>query len=439
MPRAIRPGIALLFLNCALAAVTFMLAERGALHLASLQVYDSFLRSATPPATPNGAGVAAVVDIDEHSLAALGQWPWPRTVLAQLAQAAYAAGARVIAFDILFAEPDRTSPAAYETWLVRQHGPQATRGGIPDAARDHDLLFADALRALPTVTGCALAWDESENASAPSPLPPGLAMQWAPGSEAAAQGILPPTSRVVAPIPALLSAAPVGSTSIMADADGSARGIPLIQPYAGHMYPGLALAAFLRAQDAPPEIHGIVRAGGDLELTVNDISIPLDRQGNMMIRHTVSPGSIPVFSASQVLRGTLPPGALAGRVVFIGTSALGLADRHRTPLSPAASGVMIHAAALDTLWSGAFIQRPAWTPGAQMLLLLATAIWLTCCAAVPAPAGRLCAALAWGAGLYLAAGWLFTTQSIFLSPCPALLTLGLGTFLLMALHRRRAN
>ena len=52
-----------------------------------------------------------IVDIDDESLAKLGQWPWPRTLLAQLVANLANAGAAVIAFDAVFAEPDRTSPA----------------------------------------------------------------------------------------------------------------------------------------------------------------------------------------------------------------------------------------------------------------------------------------------------------------------------------------
>ena len=51
-----------------------------------------------------------IVDIDEKSLEALGQWPWPRTVIAELLVKLQKAGAAAVAFDILFAEPDRTSP-----------------------------------------------------------------------------------------------------------------------------------------------------------------------------------------------------------------------------------------------------------------------------------------------------------------------------------------
>src|ERR1700675_4408811 len=51
-----------------------------------------------------------IVDIDEKSLAKLGQWPWPRTRIADLVTNLTKLGAVVIAFDIVFSEPDRLNP-----------------------------------------------------------------------------------------------------------------------------------------------------------------------------------------------------------------------------------------------------------------------------------------------------------------------------------------
>ena len=67
-----------------------------------------------------------IVDIDEESLAAYGQWPWPRTRIAQLVDAITNAGAAAIAFDIMFPEPDRMSPKEY----------MATLSGIDAPVRD---------------------------------------------------------------------------------------------------------------------------------------------------------------------------------------------------------------------------------------------------------------------------------------------------------------
>ncbi|MBT3536151.1 MAG: CHASE2 domain-containing protein, partial [Rhodospirillaceae bacterium] len=52
----------------------------------------------------------AILDLDDETLARTGQWPWPRSKLAEMLARVFNAGAKVVAFDVVFAEPDRTSP-----------------------------------------------------------------------------------------------------------------------------------------------------------------------------------------------------------------------------------------------------------------------------------------------------------------------------------------
>jgi Predicted transmembrane sensor domain len=62
------------------------------------------------PRNTDGQTYSVIVDIDEKSLREVGQWPWPRTVLADLFQKSKDAGMLVLGLDVLFAEKDRTSP-----------------------------------------------------------------------------------------------------------------------------------------------------------------------------------------------------------------------------------------------------------------------------------------------------------------------------------------
>jgi adenylate cyclase len=86
------------------------------------RVYDTIVR-ASAPRPPSGRIV--IVDVDERSLAAVGQWPWRRDLVATLIDRLRALGASTIALDIMFAEPDR----------------DAGTGPAPDA------VLADSLRA----------------------------------------------------------------------------------------------------------------------------------------------------------------------------------------------------------------------------------------------------------------------------------------------------
>ncbi|MEC8088326.1 MAG: CHASE2 domain-containing protein, partial [Pseudomonadota bacterium] len=96
-----------------------------------------------------------IVDIDEKSLEALGQWPWPRTVIAELLSKLHKGGAAAVAFDILFAEPDRTSP----TTILKQWKRFESVSKNPELSDlisklpDHDEVLASTLKRLPTVLG----------------------------------------------------------------------------------------------------------------------------------------------------------------------------------------------------------------------------------------------------------------------------------------------
>ncbi|MGD9924499.1 MAG: CHASE2 domain-containing protein, partial [Pseudorhodoplanes sp.] len=83
---------------------------------------------------------AVIVDIDEASLRALGQWPWPRTLIAELVARLQKAGAVVVAFDILMTEPDRMSPANVAQSLPQID--QATRDKMKSLPSNDDVLAA---------------------------------------------------------------------------------------------------------------------------------------------------------------------------------------------------------------------------------------------------------------------------------------------------------
>ena len=65
------------------------------------QRFDPRVKTARP---------VTIVDIDEPSLKKFGQWPWPRTYLADMVINLTNLGAVTIAFDVVFSEPDRLNP-----------------------------------------------------------------------------------------------------------------------------------------------------------------------------------------------------------------------------------------------------------------------------------------------------------------------------------------
>src|SRR5215467_13188273 len=117
-----------------------------------LIAFDNFQRLDPAPYDPNLP--IRVVDIDEKSLAMFGQWPWPRTTVRDLLLGLTSKGAAAVAFDVLFAEPDRTSIEA----IVKQLPPREASAVIAATAGQpsNDELFAAALKDTPSVLSIVL-------------------------------------------------------------------------------------------------------------------------------------------------------------------------------------------------------------------------------------------------------------------------------------------
>jgi len=134
-------------------AAALRVADPPALESLRLGFYDELQRQAPRPWTDPGV---RIVDIDDESLAKIGQWPWPRTVVAALTEKVVERGAAAIAFDIVFAEPDRTSPrAVLPLWAEAAERPDLL--ALARELPDHDRVFAEILAATPSVLGTAPA------------------------------------------------------------------------------------------------------------------------------------------------------------------------------------------------------------------------------------------------------------------------------------------
>lgn len=313
-----------------------------------------------------------VVDIDEASLAALGQWPWPRTRLAGLMQALTDLGAAVVAFDIVFAEADRASPTRLPDLMggddpaLRSRLEQAV-AGLPD----NDARFAEALAAGPSVLGFAVTGGAT---SAKPPRKAGFAYA---GADPA--GIIPAFAGTAVPLPPLAEAAAgIGGLSLSAkDSAGVVRRIPLLFSDGAALYPALVTEA-LRLGFGASAVK--VRAtGGSGEtasgrpaltsLQVGGQVVPVTAEGDLWLRYARDRADL-YISATDILdpvkRATVKD-RIEGHVVFIGTSAAGLQDLRGTPLGEVMPGVAIHAQAAAQILSGDYLMRPDWGDGLEII------------------------------------------------------------------------
>lgn len=357
-------------LACMAAVAILQLTGSPLFERVGLQVFDAYQRSA--PRALSEAPVV-VVEIDEESIARLGQWPWPRTELARLNRILGQAGATVIAYDIVFSEADRTSPARVAERLARS-------GAAPDVSErlaglpDNDQIFADSMGATPVVNGLFLL---SEDRGRPIEPKAGFALL----------GSLP--DRSMRDLPGAIQALPVledhaagaGSLSLPGDADGIVRRIPLVALHRGQLVPSLSLETLrisrgdetivVKTSDGSGETASA--PGSVVSVRVGDAEIPTTDAGEMWVyfRPGMADRTIPAW---RLLEGALSPQEIAdrvgGKIVFVGASATGLRDLIATPLADREPGVMVHAQATEQMLERAFLQRPDWAPGLELFLVL---------------------------------------------------------------------
>ncbi|HEY6630878.1 MAG TPA: adenylate/guanylate cyclase domain-containing protein [Rhizobiaceae bacterium] len=384
-------------------------------------VFDTYQKLKPREATESAV---AVVDIDDESIRRLGQWPWPRTVLASVIDRLAAEGAAAIGLDVILSEPDRTSPALAVAQLESQ-GFQITQPGSATEL-DHDRILAASVARAPVVTGLVL----SEGLDTPAP-PPRAGFAFAGENPAA---YLPSFPGAVRNLTLLDEAAPgLGVFSFPRQEDGVVRQIPLVSRQGENLYPGLSIEALRVAQGASTLVIRSTGASGEFDtgqpgmtaLKVGEFEVPTGPDGRIWVHYTREPTS-PLIPVHRLLGDPDPElsAQIQGRIVLVGTSAVGLRDLVATPLSAAFPGVQVHAEIIDQIVNAKFLTRPDWAVGFEIvmavglgLLVLAFLPWLSTFANAVVAA----AALAISVGV----GWFaFSSHDLLLSPIlPAQTTL----------------
>ena len=347
---------------------------------ASFLLSDSFARMAA--SAPKSQRVL-LVDLDEDSLRLHGQWPWPRWMLADLANALLDAGASVLAFDVLFPESDRSSPLVFQSVLADRFGVRLPLDGIPTESLDFDLFFARAIRGRPVVLACEMV---PGAAPAPDPTGDGVLQRIhvvAQDGATPEQALIPASSSIL-PIPALAQDTHLGFINALPDPDGKIRSTPLLWAWGDRrIYPALPLEIF-RIHQGASSIAVRLDRHGVAELRVGRASIPVDTFGRMTLNYRArAPGaaglasSFPRLPAHSILSGSFDPALVSGRAVIVGTSAAGLKDVKSTPLSQAFSGAEVHATALDNLLAGDVVRTPPGIHGLHALLVGLVGLFLT--------------------------------------------------------------
>jgi adenylate cyclase len=373
---ALRRGlIYLLPLALLFVALTGRVAASDLLERLSLFCFDIYQKAA-----PREAGDVPirVVDIDDPSLNKIGQWPWPRTVVAQLVDRLREAGAAVIAFDIDFAEPDRTSPKLLLPLLGQNGVGNAEAERLLAALPDPDQRLGEAMGAVPVVTGFIL----TDRGQTRPPLPKaGFAFA---GDDPL--GHVDSFPAAVSNLPALeAAAAGDGFLNQSPDWDNIVRKVPLVLRFGDKPYPSLAAEALRLALGARSYVGRAAGANAEKSfdektgltaIRIGQLTIPTDSAGRVSLYYAV-PRRDRLVSAADILAGKFDPALFRDDIVLVGTSAAGVVnDLQATPIAPDVPGVEIHAQLLEQILQGAFLVRPDWAVGAEILFTLLVGIGL---------------------------------------------------------------
>lgn len=348
-------------------------------------VYDILVRSAPPH--PRGTGVV-IVDVDERSLATVGQWPWGRDQVGDLITRLRDLGAATIALDIVFAESDR--------------------------AKADDVLAAR-LREGNVVLGYAMRFDAGADARDTCVLHPvGLAMLQPRDDTGEPPYFL--ATGVVCSLPTLATAAGAsGFLNAAPDTDGIHRRVPLLVGLKGRVYPSLALRAVMATTGTKQVVLQITHINA-ATLTIDDRVVPVDGKSNLLLRYRGKKKTFPYVSAADVLNGQVPEGMLRGKIVFVGTTALGTREVVATPLDTLFAGVEVQATVADNLLELDFLRRSQFgaivESQAGLVLGLAVALLVARTGITIGLIGGFGSI----AALWIGSMWLLSSRGVFVSP-----------------------
>ncbi len=348
------------------------------LQAARVAVFDFYVAQQPRPYDPNLP--VRIVDVDDESLERLGQWPWPRTRTARLIDALRNAGAKVIAFDAVFADPDRTSLSRLLPDLAADFAANNIKF---DAAKivnppDNDLILAQTVAEGNVVTGFAFLGSRNDT------IPAGKSIILTQGEGAENHllgfpGVLK-TLDIIEDV-----AAGNGAFSAVPDPDGVIRMLPLAYSYKGALYPSLVVEALRVYSGANSMLLEVSRAhpvwqflagGGVQKIQIGEYSVPTDERGRIRLYDSGSKVSR-YLPAWEVLAGETDPDELAGAIIFVGTSAMGLSDIRATPLNRAAAGVEVHAQIAEQILTGSYLARPAWGNRAEFAVFIVFSILIS--------------------------------------------------------------
>jgi adenylate cyclase len=346
--------VALLWMAIFLIFLSF--ADISPFKSAQLALFDEY-QSLYPRKVKSDSVV--IVEIDEATLGALGQWPWPRNYFAALIDAITSLKPSAIGLDIIMPEPDHASPQSIAE--SRPDLPKETLNILTNSA-SNDSLLAESFFNAPIVLGAAgFSYRTS------------ITFNGLKTSEILLKGgnIVPWLNAypyVLASLPEFQAAAKGQALLSNNPEKGVVRRVALLTAINGTVTPGLSLEMMRVAYGADNIIANLGHQGL-AGVNMGNKFIPIQSNGEAWVNYD-KPSRKRYISALSILKGDVPASRVAGKMVLVGLTGLGLQDMITTPTGEQRPGVEVHAQLLESFTDNQFILRPWWMRWLESGILL---------------------------------------------------------------------
>ncbi|XOV79110.1 MAG: CHASE2 domain-containing protein [Aestuariibacter sp.] len=365
----------------------------------------------------SGFADVVIVDLDEKTMEEIG-WPWPREDLGQLVYNLADAGAVVIGFDVIFAEPSRNPAKEVLEKIIESESPPAILNELV-ISMDGDRAFAESFDATDVLFAFLLQQDDTRRGVLPS-------HEIITDTPVTDKMLVENYSGYVSSLPMLHEAsAGEGFMNSSPDPDGFLRRSALINRYQDKLFPSLSLEA-ARLYALADTIEVKTQPSGEFTsidgVVIGNQLIPTDARGRVLIPYRGPQRSFPYVSAVDVLRNDFDHSLFESAIVLVGTSAVGLADLRATPVGLQYPGVEVHANVIDGLLQPEILKyRPEWWEGAVVVYIILMGLLLSLAMPLMGPMFMALTGAVALSGTVLGNVWLWNNVNISLPMASSLL------------------
>jgi hemerythrin len=327
--------------------------------------YDQFMKISDSKEISNKI---TIIDIDEASLSAIGQWPWPRYRLAQIIKSVYDIGPKAIGLDIILPEPDRTSLKNIQAQFKNDFDLNLEFTGAPLALSDNDGYLAYNLKQSNIVGAGYFYFDHFNKKIIPKYNPFKITDNSGLLHLHKATGVLGNTAQIENSLEF------TGFINSKQDEDGIIRKTPLLIEFQGDIFTHLSLSTFLKAngirqaQVLKDQYGPYIKAGKH--------KIPITKDGYIQMRFKGPAKSYKFISAVDILNNNFLQADIQNKIILIGSSAVGLNDIYHTIYDSKFPGVEIHAVIIDNIYKNQTIIEPIWRQNLIFGVCVATGIFM---------------------------------------------------------------